>query len=60
MPTSMHVESIHYIKLRKSRVWLPQKKKPYFIVRRSQNWIDHSHVDATEFTSCGSQAPPDK
>lgn len=35
-------------------------KTLYFIVRRSQNWIEDSQVAATAFTSCGSQAPPDK
>lgn len=32
----------------------------YFIVRISQNWTDDSQVAATEFTLCGSHAPPDK
>lgn len=32
----------------------------YFIVRKSQNWIDDSEVAAIEFTSCGFHAPPDK
>lgn len=31
----------------------------YFISLTSQNWRDDSQVAATEFTSCGSQAPPD-
>jgi len=31
----------------------------YFIVLTSQNWRDDSEVAATEFTSCGSHAPPD-
>lgn len=32
----------------------------YFIVLKSQNWIDDSEVDATTFTSWGSHAPPDR
>ena len=32
----------------------------YFMVRKSQNWIEDSLVAETAFASCGSHAPPDK
>lgn len=37
-----------------------KKMVTYFIVLKSQNWIDDSEVAAIEFTSCGFHAPPDK